>query len=116
MSEHATTADPPAAIRWYVDDRHYGTQTFWWSSGKTEGNKGANPSNEADLKPWPAPFDRPFYLVINLAVGGKFLGNPDKSTVFPAEMVIDYVRVYDKPGGYGKAKPRGDGKLPFGMR
>lgn len=103
----------PSEIRWYADGRRYATQSFWWSSGKTEGNKGAKPNNEADLDPWPAPFDRPFYLVINLAVGGKFLGNPDKTTVFPAEMAIDYVRVYEKVEGYGEAKPRGKGTIPF---
>jgi beta-glucanase (GH16 family) len=104
----------PGEIRWYVDGHQYATQSFWWSSGKADGAKGVNPSKEADLNPWPAPFDQPFYLVMNVAVGGKFLGNPDKTTVFPAEMVLDYVRVYDKVGGYGKAKPRGEGKLPFG--
>ena len=78
--------------------------------------KGVNPTSEADLNPWPAPFDQPFYLVMNVAVGGRFLGNPDKTTVFPAEMVVDYVRVYDKVGGYGKPKPRGKGKLPFAKR
>ena len=36
------------------------------------GNKGAKPTQEADLNPWPAPFDQPFYLVMNVAVGGKF--------------------------------------------
>jgi beta-glucanase (GH16 family) len=104
----------PGEIRWYVDGRQYAAQSFWWSSSKTAGAKGAKPAAEADLNPWPAPFDRPFYLVMNVAVGGKFLGNPDKTTVFPAEMVVDYVRVYDKVGGYGKTKPRGEGKLPFG--
>ena len=43
-------------------------------------------------------------------------GMPDKTTVFPAEMLVDYVRVYDKVGGYGKTRPRGEGKLPFGKR
>ena len=61
-----------------------------------------------------APFDQPFYLVMNIAVGGKFLGKPDKATAFPAEMVVDYVRVYEKVGGYGQATPRAEGKLPFG--
>jgi beta-glucanase (GH16 family) len=103
----------PGEIRWLVDGQQYAAQSFWWSSGKTDGNKGAKPTREADLQPWPAPFDRPFYLIMNLAVGGKFPGKPDKSTVFPAEMVVDYVRVYEKVGGYGKAKPRGEGKLPF---
>jgi beta-glucanase (GH16 family) len=103
----------PGEIRWYVDDLLYSTQSFWWSSSKTQDGKGVNPASEADLHPWPAPFDQPFYLVMNLAVGGNFLGNPDKTTMFPAEMVVDYVRVYDKVGGYGAAKARGAGKLPF---
>jgi beta-glucanase (GH16 family) len=104
----------PGEMRWSVDGRRYATQTFWWSSGRTAGGRGVKPTKEADLNPWPAPFDRPFYLVINLAVGGRFLGNPDRTTAFPAEMLVDYVRVYHKAGGYGKAKPRGKGKLPYG--
>jgi beta-glucanase (GH16 family) len=104
----------PGEMRWYVDGRLYATQSFWWSSGKRDAGKAVKPTKEADLNPWPAPFDQPFYLIMNLAVGGKFLGNPDKTTVFPAEMVVDYVRVYEKVGGYGKAKSRGDGPLPFG--
>jgi beta-glucanase (GH16 family) len=103
----------PGEFRWYVDGRLYATQNFWWSSGKVQGGKGARPLRETDLNPWPAPFDRPFYLVMNLAVGGKFPGNPDRTTPFPAEMVVDYVRVYDKVGGYGPARPRGPGRLPF---
>ncbi|CAM1371632.1 glycoside hydrolase family 16 protein [Tenacibaculum xiamenense] len=39
-------------------------------------------------------FDQPFFIIINLAVGGDFLGAPDASTVFPQRMLIDYVRVY----------------------
>ncbi len=104
----------PGEIRWTVDGRQSAAQSFWWSSSKREGDKGLKPAREADLNPWPAPFDQPFYLVMNVAVGGKFLGNPDRTTVFPAEMVVDYVRVYEKVGGYGKVKPRGEGKLPFG--
>ena len=84
------------------------------SSSKTDKQKGLNPVKDEDLNAWPAPFDRPFYLVLNLAVGGKFLGNPDKTTKFPAEMLVDYVRAYEKVGDYGKPKPRGAGKLPFG--
>jgi beta-glucanase (GH16 family) len=106
----------PGEMRWYVDDRRYATQSFWWSSSKSDGKQGVKPASEAELNPWPAPFDRPFYLLINLAVGGKFLGNPDKTTVFPAEMLVDYVRVYDKVGGYGETKPRGKGALPFANR
>lgn len=103
----------PGEIRWLVDGQQYQAQSFWWSSSKTEAGKGANPLLESDLNPWPAPFDQPFYLIMNVAVGGKFLGKPDKTTAFPAEMVVDYVRVYEKVGGYGKIKPRGEGKLPF---
>ncbi len=103
----------PSEFRWAVDGKVYATQSFWWSSSKTDKNKGAKPSKEAELNPWPAPFDQPFYLIINLAVGGQFPGNPDKTTPFPAEMQIDYVRVYEKVGGYGQPKARGEGKLPY---
>jgi beta-glucanase (GH16 family) len=106
----------PGEFRWYVDGRLYATQDFWWSSGKGDGGKGVRPLREADLNPWPAPFDQPFYLVMNLAVGGKFLGNPNGTTAFPAELVVDYVRVYDKVGGYGAPRPRGPGELPFPER
>lgn len=40
-------------------------------------------------------FDRPFYLLLNLAVGGEWPGSPDDSTVFPGRMLVDYVRVYE---------------------
>jgi hypothetical protein len=43
---------------------------------------------------FPAPFNKRFHLLINLAVGGNWPGSPDLSTVFPQEMVVDYVRVY----------------------
>ncbi|UEM07134.1 family 16 glycosylhydrolase (plasmid) [Skermanella rosea] len=39
--------------------------------------------------------DVPMYMLLNLAVGGNWGGNPDQSTVFPAEMRIDYVRAYE---------------------
>ena len=42
-----------------------------------------------------APFDQPFYLLINLAVGGTFSGNPTAATVFPQSLYVDYVRVYE---------------------
>ena len=103
----------PGEIAWSVDGHIYATQNLWYSTSKTNGPQGAVPKGEADLNPWPAPFDRPFYLIMNVAVGGQFLGNPDASTKFPAEMIVDYVRVYDKTGGYETIKPRGPGKLPF---
>ena len=40
-------------------------------------------------------FDKPFFLLLNLAVGGDWPGSPDSSTIFPQEMVVDYVRVYE---------------------
>jgi beta-glucanase (GH16 family) len=39
-------------------------------------------------------FDHPFFLILNLAVGGDWPGKPDSTTVFPASMIVDYVRVY----------------------
>ncbi|MDB5291008.1 MAG: glcA 1 [Phycisphaerales bacterium] len=103
----------PGEIRWYVDDKLYQTQNFWWSCSDTDGPKGVNPEVEAEINPWPAPFDKPFYIILNVAVGGQFLGNPDSTTTFPAEMVVDYVRAYERAGGEEKLKPRGMGKLPF---
>jgi beta-glucanase (GH16 family) len=67
----------PDTIRFYVDDHLYSTRT------------------RAELKPgWKWPFDHPFFLLLNLAVGGDWPGNPDATTVFPQTMLIDYVRVY----------------------
>ena len=103
----------PGRIRWLVDDQPYATQSFWWSSSRTRADQGARSAKQADLYPWPAPFDQPFYLIMNVAVGGNFLGNPDRTTRFPAEMLVDYVRVYEKVSGYGATPPRGEGKLPF---
>jgi beta-glucanase (GH16 family) len=121
LPDHGTIADfhiyalewEPGEIRWFVDGHRYATQTFWWSSSKLERNQGRPPASAGELNPWPAPFDQPFYIIMNLAVGGNFLGNPDATTLFPAELVIDYVRVYDKVGGYATPQPRGPGKLPF---
>ncbi|MGV9715880.1 glycoside hydrolase family 16 protein [Rhodococcus pyridinivorans] len=39
-------------------------------------------------------FDRPFFLLLNLAVGGEWPGSPDSDTEFPARMLVDYIRVY----------------------
>jgi beta-glucanase (GH16 family) len=41
-------------------------------------------------------YDHPFYVLLNLAVGGYWPGNPDDTTVFPQDMLIDYVRVYSR--------------------
>jgi len=63
------------AIRWYVDGALFSTRT----KADTGGN------------PW--VFDHPFFIIINLAVGGDWPGNPDATTVFPQKMLVDYVRV-----------------------
>jgi beta-glucanase (GH16 family) len=68
-------------IRWYVDDVHYATRTYWYTLGA----------------PFPAPFDKDFHLLLNLAVGGNLPGSPNSTTVFPQELVVDYVRVYQAP-------------------
>jgi len=41
-------------------------------------------------------FDRPFYIILNLAVGGSFAGPTNSETSFPQTMLVDYVRVYKK--------------------
>lgn len=51
----------------------------------------------ADLPPggrW--VFDHPFFLILNLAVGGHFVGPPDSTTAFPATLLVDWVRVYEE--------------------
>ncbi len=103
----------PGEIRFYVDGVLTATHDHWWSCSKTRDGKGLEPNRAADLNPWPAPFDQPFYIVMNVAVGGNFPGAPNPATPFPAELVVDYVRVYDKVGGYGDPKPRAPGKFPW---
>ncbi len=48
------------------------------------------------LKPDLWPFKQRFYIILNLAVGGQWPGNPDSTTVFPQKMLVDYVRVYQQ--------------------
>ena len=103
----------PGEIRWSVDGEVWATQSFWWSCSRLRNGKGVVARSSADLNPWPAPFDQPFYIVMNVAVGGNFPGVPNPATQFPAELVVDYVRVYDRVGGYGEPAPRGKGRLPY---
>ena len=42
----------------------------------------------------PYPFNNPFFMILNVAVGGDFDGDPDASTVLPQQMQVDYVRFY----------------------
>ncbi|KAI7837444.1 hypothetical protein COHA_008702 [Chlorella ohadii] len=44
-----------------------------------------------------APFDIPFSIILNVAVGGKWAGAPDAASYFPATMLVDYVRVWGTP-------------------
>ncbi|RTQ48975.1 glycoside hydrolase family 16 protein [Hymenobacter gummosus] len=64
-------------LRWYVD----GTLTYT-----------ITPNDVA-----PYPFNNPFYVILNVAVGGHFDGNPSASEPFPKEMVVQYVRFYQYP-------------------
>ena len=71
------------AILFYVDGHLYQTQTGWSSS----------------VAGYPYPFDQPFFLLMNFAVGGNYVGNPstadiNSGTAFPAEIQVDYVRIY----------------------
>ncbi len=103
----------PGRIRWSVDGVVYQTQSFWWSSSAVAGRQGVPPTSEASLNAWPAPFDQPFYLLMNLAVGGNFLGAPDATTPFPASMEVDFVRVWIRRRGATGLTPRGAGVLPW---
>lgn len=68
------------AMRWYVDGELYQTQTVWHTKNYD----------------YPAPFDQPFHIILNVAVGGNWPGSPDETTEFPQRMEVDYVRVYEK--------------------
>lgn len=41
-------------------------------------------------------YDHPFYIIMNVAIGGNFVGSPNNETVFPQTMLVDYVRVYQE--------------------
>ncbi len=63
-------------IRFLVDDEQYGIY----------------PTHE--LSDEENPFNKPFFLILNVAVGGDWPGYPDQSTAFPQRMIVDYVRVF----------------------
>jgi beta-glucanase (GH16 family) len=66
------------SIRWLLDGKQVHEEKDWTTSGGK----------------FPAPFDREFHLILNLAVGGRFVGRPSAATAFPKRMVVDYVKVY----------------------
>lgn len=72
----------PEAIRFYVDDHLYATRT------PAELPKGTK---------W--VYDHPFFMLLNVAVGGGWPGNPDATSIFPQTMLVDYVRVYKRATG-----------------
>ena len=65
----------PGSISWYVDDVLYNTIT------------------DTDV-PGDWVYDHDFFIILNLAVGGLWPGYPDETTVFPQQLLVDYVRVY----------------------
>src|SRR5437867_3963935 len=67
----------PDVMRFYVDRILYKTRT---------------PADLPAGTTW--VFDHPFFIILNVAVGGGWPGNPDATTVFPQQMLVDYVRVY----------------------
>ena len=67
-------------ISWTVDGNVYQTQKEWHTLNS----------------PFPAPFDQRFHLILNVAVGGAWPGDPDAKTEFPASMMVDWVRIYQK--------------------
>jgi beta-glucanase (GH16 family) len=67
----------PAQIRFYVDGVHY---------------KAVSPPDLPAGAQW--VFNHPFFILLNVAVGGDWPGNPDATTVFPQTTLVDYVRVY----------------------
>ncbi|NNE65538.1 MAG: glycoside hydrolase family 16 protein [Pyrinomonadaceae bacterium] len=69
----------PNEIRWYVDGKHFHT---------------VRPKDLPKGAKW--VYDHPHFMLLNLAVGGNWPGSPDNTTVFPQQMKIDYVRVYEK--------------------
>lgn len=68
----------PNEIRWYVDDVLYSTK------------------KPSDTEPHRWPFDQNFHMILNLAIGGDWPGQPDENTAFPKYMYVDYVRVFKK--------------------
>jgi beta-glucanase (GH16 family) len=69
----------PNQLRFYVDGNLYHTVT---------------PANLPAGAKW--VYDHPFFIILNVAVGGGWPGNPDATTTFPQTMQVDYVRVYQR--------------------
>ena len=76
-------------VRWFVDGTHFQTarNTTYWTYYRDAETNAHTPG------PASAPFDQPFHLLLNVAVGGNLPGPPVPSA-FPGQMLVDYVRVY----------------------
>ncbi|MBK5207921.1 MAG: family 16 glycosylhydrolase [Flavobacteriaceae bacterium] len=72
----------PESIQFFIDNKLF-YEAIKGENGKVTTNEG-----------W--PFDKPYFLILNLAIGGNWGGNIDDA-IFPSEMLIDYVRIYQKP-------------------
>lgn len=78
-------------VVWFLDDRAYHEEVFDQLAGKTD-SKGVK---VASLEP--SVFRKPFFIILCLAVGGGFVdGKTPRQGELPAEMAVDYVRVYKK--------------------
>lgn len=77
----------PGEIRFYVDGNLFYKTNDWFTKREGFGEVA-----------YPAPYDQPFYMILNLAVGGDWPGYPDADAVFEenAQLVVDYVKVYQK--------------------
>jgi beta-glucanase (GH16 family) len=82
-------------MRFFVDGVHYQTQTSdeWYTYFPADAEGLYDPLGALKKGPRDAPFDQMYHLILNLAVGGNPVGNPDANTVFPQKLEIDYVRV-----------------------
>ena len=81
----------PGVLRWLVDGNLYYETSQWWSLG----------AGESEPYTYPAPYDKPFYILLNFALGGNYDGGvAPEDYSFPAQMLVDYVRVYDKDEPY----------------
>ncbi len=71
-------------------------QPTWTLHSRASQNGGEGWFSQGASAGLQAPFDAPFFIILNLAVGGRFPKSPDASTPFPATMAVDYVRVFAK--------------------
>ena len=83
-----------------VVSENFNTYSIIWTEKKIEwffNGRRFNRLRKEDLpKGAPWVFNKEYFLLLNLAVGGRWPGYPDKKTMFPQEMLVDYVRVYQE--------------------